>query len=189
MNILILHGIGGESGIHWQQWLHDELVKVGHTVKMPTLSESNHPSRESWLEEIEGAMDGFDSSETIIVAHSLGVPSALDYVSQLDGKLYGFVSVSGFYYPLGTELNDYFMKECEIDIASVSGKIEHKAVIFGNNDPYVPQSALSDLASELGVQPVVLKGGGHINTDSGYSKLSDALSFVERIINKKGEKS
>ena len=54
MNILILHGIGGKAGSHWQQWLHDELVKSNHNVIMPTLSDNDKPDRNTWLLEVQG---------------------------------------------------------------------------------------------------------------------------------------
>jgi hypothetical protein len=179
MNILILHGIGGKAGIHWQQWLHDELVKAGHNVAMPTLPDAEHPDRKTWLDEIKGYMSNLSSKDTVIIGHSLGVPSALDYIEQADEPIKAFISVSGFSYPLNAELNDYFMKEKVLDFAKINNKIGKAYALYGDNDPYVSQKALKDLADELGVEPTVFHNGGHLNTDAGYTEFPELLDIIK----------
>jgi predicted alpha/beta hydrolase family esterase len=80
LEVLILHGIGGHAGIHWQQWLHDELEKVGCKVIMPDLPESDHPDRKAWLKAAGDSIEGLDPTSLIIVGHSLGVTTALDLI-------------------------------------------------------------------------------------------------------------
>lgn len=106
--VLILHGIGGHAGIHWQQWLHDQLVQHGYTVIMPNLSAANHPDRQQWLTEVKQAVQGVDTTQLVVVGHSLGVTSALDFVEQSTTPVKGLVSVSGFAIDYGAELNGYF---------------------------------------------------------------------------------
>lgn len=48
MTALILHGVSGNAGKHWMQWLHDELVKLGIEVIMPTLPNSDNPDFFEW---------------------------------------------------------------------------------------------------------------------------------------------
>ncbi len=178
MTILILHGIGGKAGIHWQQWLHDQLVQDGHKVVMPTLSSPDHPDRQTWLTEITGYMASIDPKDTVIVAHSLGVPSALDYLERATEPIKAFVSVSGFAVPLGTELNEYFLQEKPIDFNKVVDKIGKAYVLYGDNDPYVNQTALHDLAKELKVEPLIIHNGGHLNTDAGYTHFPQLLAII-----------
>ena len=181
MNVLILHGIGGKAGIHWQQWLHDKLVQEGHHVVMPTLSDPDHPDRQTWLFEIKNYMKDLTSNDTVMIAHSLGVPSAFDYLEQTDDPIKAFVSVSGFAYPLGTELNEYFMIEKPIDFNKIITKIGQAFVIYGDNDPYVNQTALAALANELSVTPTIIHNGGHINTDAGFTELPIILEILKGI--------
>lgn len=180
MNILILHGIGGKAGIHWQQWLNDKLVSDGHNVIMPTLPEADRPDRKTWLNEINRYMSELSPENTIIVAHSLGIPAALDYIEQLSASIKVLVSVSGFAYPLNAELNDYYMKEKIIDFSKIIGKIGKSYVLYGDNDPYVSQIALNDLAKELGVEPIIIHDGGHLNTDAGFTEFPQILDMVRR---------
>ncbi len=182
MTFLILHGIGGHAGIHWQQWLHDELVKDGHTVVMPDLPDSGHPDRQTWLKTVKNIADSINPGELIIVSHSLGVPTALDYIEQADALLHGLASVSGFAVVLNSDLNDYFMKEKTIDFEKVRPNIRRSVVFYGDNDPYVPQTALKSLADELKAEPIVISKGGHLNSDAGFTKFPQLLDAVKSLI-------
>lgn len=180
MTILILHGIGGYAGIHWQQWLYDELVKTGHKVIMPNLPDSDHPDRKTWLKTVKESIKDIDSSNLVIVAHSLGVATALDLIENTRVKV--FISVSGFTYDYGAELNSYFMKEKTIDFKRVNKNLKQAFVIYGDNDPYLPQEVLKSLADNLKAKPEIIKNGGHLNTDYGYKTFPRLLEIIKNEI-------
>lgn len=93
-NAIILHGITGRAGNHWQSWLHDELIKRGWKVKMPQMPLADHPDRASWLGVLKDLTEKVDPTNLVIIGHSLGVVAALDYIEQLDEKkVLGLVSV------------------------------------------------------------------------------------------------
>ena len=177
MRVLILHGIMGKAGENWGQWLHDELLDRSYEVAMPSLSDPNHPTRQKWLAEITNNMQSI-KGDTIIVAHSLGVTSALDYLEKTSHPVKGLVSVSGFADDYGLELNSYFLKEKTIDFESVNKNVGKAFVFFGDNDPYVPQSSLHKLADDLNVDPVVIPEGGHLNAAVGYTEFPQLLEAV-----------
>ncbi|HJQ09076.1 MAG TPA: alpha/beta fold hydrolase [Candidatus Saccharimonadales bacterium] len=176
--VLILHGIGGHAGIHWQQWLHDELQQHGYHVLMPDLSNSDHPDRQQWLTEIKQAVSGVDIADLIMVGHSLGVTSALDYIEQSEEPIKALVSVSGFAIDYGLELNSYFLKEKDIDLQKVRSMLDDAIVFYGEDDPYVTQEALKQLADGLSVEPVIIHEGGHLNTERGYTTFPQLLDAV-----------
>lgn len=176
--VLIIHGIQGHAGIHWQQWLHDELVKKGYKVIMPTLPKADLPDRVECLGEVVKLTRNIDLKELTIVGHSLGVATALDFIEQAKSKVKKLVSVSGFSEDYGAELNSYFMAEKTIDFEKVRKCLDGADVVYGDDDPYVPQNNLNNLAKELGVKPVVIKKGGHLNTRSGYTKFPLLLKLV-----------
>ena len=133
MKILILHGIEGHAGIHWQQWLHDELVKAGHEVLMPDLPDTNHPDRKTWLKTVQQVIKNVEPTELVIVGHSLGVVTALDLIEQIPVKT--LISVAGFAADYGRELNSYFLKEKEIDFEKINNNLGKVFVIYADNDP------------------------------------------------------
>jgi len=181
MIVLILHGIGGFPGIHWQQWLHDELVKKKHTVWMPMLPKSDHPDRKEWLSEISRILKQVDLKNLIIVGHSLGVTTALDFIETLDTQIRGLISVSGFAKDYGSALNSSFLKQKEIDLQKVRKNIKQPVVVFGDDDPYVPQDVLEDLAKQLFIASLVIPEGGHLNTESGFKEFPLFLEIIEKL--------
>lgn len=181
MTFLILHGIQGRAGMHWQQWLHNELVKRGHRVIMPEMPEPNHPDRREWLYTAVRLLKDVDPADLVIVGHSLGVATALDYIEQSPATVKALIAVSGFAEDYGAELNSYFMKGKRIDFNTVLAHLEQAHVLYGDNDPYVPQHALKDLAQKLHVQPIIMAGGGHLNTDAGYTEFPALLEIIETL--------
>src|SRR5581483_2084122 len=162
MNILILHGIMGRAGENWGQWLHDELMSRSYSVTMPTLPRADHPDRAEWRAVITQLMADLGNN-TVIVAHSLGVTSALDFLENAEQSVKALLSVSGFADDYGLKLNSYFLREKTVNFDKVNSHLERAFVFFGDNDPYVPQASLHALAEALNVQPTILPGGGHLN--------------------------
>ncbi|MBU0570100.1 alpha/beta hydrolase [Patescibacteria group bacterium] len=178
-NALILHGIEGYAGIHWQKWLCDELVKKEYKVVMPDLPNPNRPDRKKWLRVAKSLTRDVDFSEFVIIGHSLGVVTALDLIESVGKKIKALISVSGFVKDYGVELNSYFLRERTIDLNKIRNLVEQTFVIYSDNDPYVPQEILKHLADGLDAKPVIIKNGGHINTDSGYTKSPIVLEILE----------
>lgn len=182
MTILILHGVTGHAGVYWQQWLHDELIKQGHTVIMPTLPNTMHPDRYEWLEYIKAQLKKVNLNDLIIIGHSLGVPAALDFIEQADAKVKALVSVSGFTDNYDSPYNDFYMKVKSIDLSKVKQNIETAYVIYGDDDPYVPQANLQKLATDLGVNPTIVAKGGHLNSETGYDTFPLLLETITKLI-------
>ncbi len=180
MTILILHGITGHSGIHWQQWLHDSLVEQGHTVFMPDLPGGRYPKRSIWLNTVEEAVNDLELDNAVIVGHSLGVVTALDFIEKTPIKIKGLISVAGFGEDYGAELNSFFMKEKTIDFQKVLKHVQRKFVIYGDNDNYVPQETLLALATHLQVKPIIIPHGGHLNSDA-YTTLPLLLDILSKL--------
>ncbi|MDQ6985646.1 MAG: alpha/beta hydrolase [Candidatus Dojkabacteria bacterium] len=153
------------------QWLYDELVKDNHEVIMPTLPNADHPSRNECLNEIIKLLKDLNHKELVMIGHSLGVTSALDYIEECNKKVLGLISVSGFHLDTGHELNSYFMKEKDIDFEKVNTNLNNKAVIYGDNDPYLTKEIREALADELDVDPYIIENGGHLNESAGFSEL------------------
>lgn len=167
---LILHGITGNSQENWFPWLKSELEKVKHTVICPDLPDTHHPDRQVWLDTVKKLIQDTDHTELTIVGHSLGVPTALDYIESSAQKVHQLISVSGFYQAYGMELNDYFMKAKDINMSQVVQNLETSKVLFGDDDPYVPQPTLHKLAKSLHVTPIIIPHGGHLNAKAGFTQ-------------------
>lgn len=178
MTILILHGIGGHAGIHWQKWLQGELSKNGYEVIMPNLPDPDHPDRGAWLKTVQDVIKNVRSADFVIVAHSLGVVTALDLIEQF--KTRALVSVSGFARDYGAAMNGYFLDERAVDFDKVNKNLGRAFVVYGDNDPYLPQPELKFLADSLKVKPEIISNGGHLNTDAGYATFPRLLEIIQK---------
>lgn len=176
--VLILHGIGGHAGIHWQQWLHDELEQREYTVLMPDMPQPDHPDRTTWLDKVKTSLSGVNLGQLTIIGHSLGVATALDFIEQTDGQVNRLLAVAGFAEDYGDTLNSYFLREKTIDFEKVRSKLRWAAVVYGDDDPYVPQRVLRRVADSLGVEPVILPKGGHLNTEAGFNQLPQLIGML-----------
>ncbi|MEK7571534.1 MAG: alpha/beta fold hydrolase [Patescibacteria group bacterium] len=181
MTVLILHGIEGKAGDHWEQWLHDQLIGKGYTVIMPNLPHSEHPDRATWLNVIKKSLEDVPLEELVIVGHSLGVTAALDFIEQASGNVEALVSISGFAYDYGSDLNNYYLGKKDIDFTKVHKHLKQSFILYGDNDPYVPQEVLQNLSKSLDVVPTVIPQGGHLNTSAGFTSFPALLQLIDSL--------
>ena len=75
------------------------------------------------------------------------------------------------------ELNSTFLDE-PFDYGRIKANAGEIVYLMADNDPYVPQDQLRELASLLGVVPNVIEDGGHLNADSGYTTFPALLTLL-----------
>ena len=136
---------------------------------MPNLPDSDYPDRKEWFKTAQKIISSVDLSKLIIIGHSLGVTTALDLVEKLNIPINTLISVSGFSEDYGADLNSYFLKEKSINLNKINQNLTQAVVIYGDDDPYVPQETLKSLADQLKVKPKIFPKGGHLNTETGYT--------------------
>ena len=168
MTVLILHGITGNAENNWQPWLRENLMERNVDVIVPNLPNTDHPDRKEWLGFVKDLTANVDLSGLVIVAHSLGVTTALDFIESLNEPIYGLISVSGFSDDYKHPLNSYFLAEKPINFTKVKKNCKNFKVVYGDDDPYVPQTSLQMLADDVHVEAVVIHSGGHLNANAGY---------------------
>jgi uncharacterized protein len=180
MTVLILHGIHSNAGDNWMRWLKNNL-ESSIKVLMPQLPDPQQPKRQAWLDRVIEELQNENLTKTIIVGHSLGVVSALDFIQLQSEKVRALVSASGFHADYGHPLNSDFISERAINMLKVKNNLEEAHVFYGSDDPYVPQGVLLSLAEALEVTPVVIENGGHLNKSAGFSEFPLLLDSVKGI--------
>lgn len=180
--VLIIHGIGGHAGIHWQKWLADKLIKKGYSVLMPEMPNADNPNRSEWLSTIKDIVQNIETKDLVIVGHSLGVTTALDFIEQSSQGINGLISISGFAEDYGADLNGEFLKQKNLDFSNINSKLSWASVLYGDDDPYVTQEALAYVADSLGVEPIILQNGGHLNTETGYTEFPRIIEIINQAV-------
>jgi uncharacterized protein len=99
--VIIVHGYTGDSSKNWFPWLKAELEKLGVSVTVPQMPNTNAPVLTEWLPHLQATV-GAPDTETYLVGHSLGCPTILRYLESLKNgeKTGGALLVAGFAEPL-----------------------------------------------------------------------------------------
>ena len=179
--VLILHGWQNHRPEgHWQRWLAGELDAAGHAVRYPQLPEPDAPVRTEWLAALEAELEGTDPAELTVVAHSLGCMLWVAHAraraaAGLTGPVARRVLLVG---PPSdavvasiAELAEFAAvdagHEASATAALAAASVEPPVVVAGDHDPYSPVEE-EGLAARLGLERIVVEGGGHLTIEDGF---------------------
>ena len=171
--VLILHGWGGSDFPHWQAHLASDLIQNNYIVSFPELPNKFSPTLKEWMEFLKVEMDHFKPD--IVVCHSLGNILWFHYLNTYDiQNLEKLMLVS----PVSPackipEIKTFFPFKVPVDLKSTS-----HIIVSSDNDPYISVDELYILKDILGTSLKIIENAGHLNTDSGYGKLSCATDWI-----------
>jgi len=183
-NIFIIHGACGNSKENWIPWLKKELEKSGANVFAPNFPTPKNQSLENWLNVLAEYKQYFDS-KTIIIGHSVGVGFLLNVLENLKKPVKAGFFVSGWVGNLNDpkfdEINKTFVDR-NFDWSKIQKNCKKFYVFHSDNDPYVPLELGKNLANYLRTNLLIIKNGGHINSESGFTKFEVLLEKIREII-------
>lgn len=181
--LYIAHGYNANSQKHWFKWLTQHVPSVDS--KILDFPNSSNPILSDWTDTLKAEVD-LTSGENVIVAHSLGVVTVLNYLSKYEGKLNikGLVLVAGFYeeIPELSKLDDY-IQYTNIDFEKLKEKVPNIISIIATNDRVVPYKLSENLAKKLNSEFVTIEHDGHFCDRDGYISFPEVASYVNRILN------
>jgi len=157
---IIIHAWGSASGEHWYQKEKNILEQMGYQVYVPNMPKTNNPVLSEWLQVIDNYRPDKD---TIIMGHSLGVPTILRFLENSDTKIDKAILVAGFTKDLGFDETRNFVEE-PFSWDKIKTKSRKFVVLNQKNDPWVPYEAGQELANNLGVVIIGVDGNNHFDT-------------------------
>ncbi|MFF2317372.1 RBBP9/YdeN family alpha/beta hydrolase [Arthrobacter sp. NPDC058097] len=177
--VVIVHGYEASPDANWFPWLQGALEAEGIAVAVVPLPAPDSPDAAAWEDAVSTAL-GVPDATTVVVAHSLGVVTALRVLAALSEpwELGGLVLVAGFTEPLEAlpELDGFLASD--VDVERVATSIGERTVICSDTDPFVPPAASGDLARRLGARLQVHQGAGHFMTEDGVTRLPALLDVI-----------
>lgn len=107
------------------------------------------------------------------VGHSLGCVFILHAVNKYNLKLDSAIFTSPFLTKLNKDwqidlVNKSFYKK-DFDFEKLKQLIPFSFAIYSDNDPYVEQKFFREFGMKMGSKSVVIEGGGHLNSEAGFS--------------------
>ncbi|WP_445115037.1 RBBP9/YdeN family alpha/beta hydrolase [Acinetobacter sp. WZC-1] len=170
MKVLIVHGYQAAPEKHWFPWIAEKIQQMGAVCEIVHLEEPEHPEYPVWKECLEIQLAPLND-DSIIIAHSLGCISTLDYLSQaLQGRsLKAIFLIAGFYEKLAAlpEL-DAFIDHTYIQDTVIRSRIRQRWLFLSSNDPVVPAPLSIRLGHLINAQMVEIRDAGHFTQDDGW---------------------
>lgn len=177
-NYLIIHGSFGSSEGNWFPWLKEQLEKDNKKVLVPQMPVGiDKQNFDSWSE----VLNEIDINEfTTIIAHSIAPIFICKYLITNKIKVKKLIFVCGF--------NNYFGINRDFDTVNGPMYIDNYTDIknycdniicyYSDNDPYVKYEVEKEFASSISNKEYVIKDGGHINSESGYTSFEAILKSL-----------
>lgn len=177
-NVYIAHGYHANKNKHWFKWLKNALEIEGHDVKIIEFPNTDTPDVEEWLNALHEQVTSINS-DTLFVAHSLGVITTLKFINDSKVPLIGGIAmVSGFKDHLVhlPELNPFV--EQNVDFESLKQKLNHRFCIASKDDDIVPYTYTENLSHLLDAKLYTIEHGGHFCEEDGY----ETFNFLKQKI-------
>ncbi len=184
--VFIIHGYNGEPNGGWRPWLMGKLAEQdiwACALPMPT---PDKPKKDEWTKTVSDAV-GEPTEEIFLVGHSLGVPAVLNYLQSVpkDKKIGGAVLTSGFIRELEPdkyrEIDAFVNKGFDFD--HIKNVCKEFSVIHGTDDTSVPFSQAEEISKNLACDLIPIPNGGHLNGNSGWYELPEALEALNKMLN------
>lgn len=174
---LIMHGWGAAPGMHWFQEEKEILEGMDYDVSLPLMPKKYNPKENEWLNVVNEFRPG---ENTVLIGHSLGGTTILEYLENSDTKVDTVVLVStpveytekleedgfkGFKLYVRNLATDAFLKTCEYEEIYDWEKIKNSAnrfiLIYKEEDLRVPTIQGEFVAHKLGGQLNIIEGNDH----------------------------
>lgn len=181
MQYVILHGAFGSKDGNWFPWLKQKLETIGNEVFLEQYPVDNwndiKKETSHTVQNLTSWMDCFEKTtlpkldrkkEIIFYGHSLSPVFILHLVNKHNLQLKGALFASPFLESLRQEktwqfdiVNNTFYKT-DFDWEKLKKLIPHSYVLYGTNDPYVPNRFPIDFAKRLGSDVIPIENGLHL---------------------------
>ncbi len=183
-NAIIIHGAYGNPSENWYPWLKKELENKGLIVYTPIFPTPINQSFTTWENIIKHIVNEIDEN-TLIIAHSVGVPFILKIITKYQINISNVFLVSGFISKLDNDKFDKINKTflTKIDWSKFNSSSPDTNIYHSDNDPYVNKSHALELSKKIpGSRLTIIKNAGHFNDESGYTKFTQLLQDIGTLL-------
>ena len=175
---VILHGSFGSNKGNWFPWLKKELQSKGKQVSALQMPVGvGKQSFESWSNELDKLAI---NEKTIIIAHSIAPVFVCKYLVKNNIRVKKLIFVCGFNNYLGINSDYDAVNEPMFfdDLGDVKKYCDDIVCLYSDNDPYVKFDVEKQFADTITNKQIVIKDGGHLNSESGFNKFEEILDYI-----------
>ncbi|OTG94122.1 RBBP9/YdeN family alpha/beta hydrolase [Acinetobacter sp. ANC 3832] len=184
MNVFIVHGYQASPEKHWFPWLAKKVQDTGSSCEIVHLEDANQPQYAEWKQGLEIQISPLNE-QSIVIAHSLGCLSVLDFLSQaLNGRsLKAIFLIAPFNERIASlpELN-LFIDQANIQDGMIRSHIQQRYLFLSNDDPFVPAPMSIRLGHLLNAQMVEVKGAKHFMAEDGVKEFPQLWERLQPLL-------
>lgn len=177
-NYIIIHGSFGSNKGNWFPWLKDELEKKNYKVSVPQMPIGvGNQNYDNWSKELDKL--NIDDN-TILIGHSIAPAFICKYLINKKIKVKKLIFVCGFNNYLGIDPDFDAVNESMFldNIEDVKKYCDSIICFYSDNDPYVKFEVEKSFADLVSNKQHIIKNGGHINEESGYTKFEEIIDYL-----------
>lgn len=168
---LILPGLGNSGPAHWQTYFEQSAPNFIRVEQ----EEWDAPNCDTWIDTIDRAVLAYDSSEVVLIGHSLACCTIAHWANKYQRTIKGalLVAPSDIENPVYTFPATGFVP---IPLQVIPFKT---LVVASSNDPWVSLERAQLFAKAWGSQLKNIGPAGHINADSGFGQWQEGLALLD----------
>lgn len=181
-NYVIVHGSFGSPFGNWFPYLRKEIENNGLDVYTPDFPTGvGFQNYENWSRLLMSYVEANIINEnTIIFAHSIAPVFVCKFLIKNKIKVKRLILVCGFNNYLGIDkdydaVNESMYLDNLVDVKKYCSEI---ICFYSDNDSYVKYEAEKDFADIIADKQIMVAGGGHLNTESGYTNFDELLKYI-----------
>ncbi len=182
-NVLLIHGFNGIPKIF--NYFKEELSKLNYNVILPSFPIREEITVEKYFEVLDNYKEIFNE-DLIVIAHSIGNPIFIKYISKNHFKIGKYISLAGFSESFYNEGKDVLNEKVKLTILSDIEKenakhlITQKYSIYSNDDHIVPFNLLEQYCIDIDSMPILIKNIGHMGSKSNLEKLPVVIELLKQ---------
>ena len=181
-NYLLTHGSFGSPFSNWIPYLRKEIESKDLEVYTPDFPTGvGYQNYENWSRLLKTYVEANIINEnTIIFAHSIAPIFICKFLVENKIKIKRLVFVCGFNNYLGIDKDYDAVNEGMYfdNLTDVKNYCDDIVCFYSDNDPYVKYEAEKEFADAITENQIMISGGGHLNSESGYTEFSELLKYL-----------
>ena len=172
-NYLIVPGLGGSGADHWQTYFENTQENFSRV----TQKDWDTPLISEWIENLNNAISEYDPETVVLVAHSLGCLTVVEWASQYKRKIKGALLVAP---PDTNTLENHLNRKLFEKLPET--KLNFKSILVAStNDQWATIERAKQYAEIWGSDFVNIGDAGHINSLSGYGDWNKGLEILKTL--------
>lgn len=181
-NYLLIHGSFGSPFSNWIPYLRKEIEDKNLKVYTPDFPIGvGYQNYENWSKLLKTYVDtNIINENTIIFAHSIAPIFICKFLVENKIRVKRLVLVCGFNNYLGINKDYDAVNESMYfnNLSDIKNYCSDIVCFYSDNDPYVKYEAEKEFADTITDNHIMISGGGHLNSESGYTEFAELLKYV-----------